>query len=62
MSLLLIVLLVVLLAVFVASFAFWVQHGGFLGFYMASQMMDIIGAILVALAHAIGACLSNGSD
>ena len=62
MSLLFVVLLLVLLAVFVSCFVFWVQHGGFLGFYMASQMVDIIGTILMALAHAIGACLSNSSD
>jgi len=55
-------MLIVLLAVFVACFAFWVGHGGFLGFYMASQMVDVVGAILVALSHAIGACFSNSSD
>jgi hypothetical protein len=58
----LIVLLIVLLAAFVACFAFWVGHGGFLGFYMASTMMDSIGVVLVALGHAIGACLGSSSD
>jgi hypothetical protein len=62
MTLLLIILLVVLLVLSVASLCFWVNHGGFIGFYMAGQAWEVVGLLLQALVHVVGACLSGSSS
>lgn len=59
MSLLAILLLVALLVMFAASFCFWINHGGFIGFYMAGQVAEGIGYVFHALIHIIGECLAN---
>jgi hypothetical protein len=62
MTLLTIVLLVVLIAFAVASVCFWVEHGGFFGFYMAGQACEVLSLLVQALFHVIGACLSSSND
>lgn len=59
MTLLTILAIVVLLAFFVACFCFWVNHGGFLGFYMAGQMFEVIGSFFQLLIHIIASCLAS---
>ncbi len=62
MTLLFIVLLVVLLALSIASLCYWVNHGGFIGFYMAGQVWEVVCLLLQCLGEVLGACLSGSSD
>lgn len=45
--------LVVLAVLLVAAFVYWISHGGFIGWWMANDVMRLLGAVLSAIGEAI---------
>lgn len=45
--------LVVLAAILAVAFAYWVNCGGFIGWWIASDMMNALGVVLSAIGEVI---------